>query len=46
MTSQAALFMILFPENYNFVGNQGPDEITFDCPEECRPLDHQDWKQC
>lgn len=30
----------------NFVGNTGWDGIAFECPPECRPKDHQDWKIC
>ena len=31
----------------NFVGNtRGSLPITFECPDECRPRDHKDWKLC
>ena len=31
---------------YNFVGAAGPMEINSTCPEECRPLEHKDWRMC
>ena len=30
----------------NFVGNTGTDQIDQECPLQCRPVDHQDWKFC
>jgi len=33
------------PNEPNFVGNV-EFAITFECPESCRPKDHQDWKLC
>lgn len=30
----------------NFVGNRGNDQIDKECPVECRPVDHKDWKFC
>jgi len=30
----------------NFVGNSNNYGISTECPKECRPSDHQDWKAC
>lgn len=33
------------PSSPNFVGNTN-SSINIECPESCRPKDHQDWKLC
>jgi hypothetical protein len=30
----------------NFVGNTGKDGIHIECPVDCRPANHKDWKFC
>ena len=30
----------------NYIGNRGNDQIDKECPVECRPVDHKDWKFC
>ena len=35
------------PKTRNFVGNNyRAPKIAIECPEECRPKDHKDWKLC
>ena len=34
------------PNEPNFVGNTGDFAIAIECPEDCRPTDHKDWKLC
>ena len=30
----------------NFVGNSGQYGIQIECPIDCRPVEHKDWKFC
>ena len=34
------------PSLPNFVGNTGDFSIAIECPEQCRPENHKDWRMC
>jgi len=46
-TQRISVSNFSLPETRNFVGNnQFSPSINFECPGECRPKEHKDWKMC